>query len=308
MTAAILNDLLGAYLAALQSGQQALAQYSIPLLGACALLAFYLHMGPLVAFSQGGNVGEALAEALMIVLKLGIFHWLLLNFAPLATAFYETFLQWGMTPAGSGVTARTFLQPGAVVDAGFVVASGLYDMANRLSVWGRATQPFLVFGYSIGYWAVIIGFSAAALHLVITMIEYHLSVLVATVLVPWGVLAPTAFFSEFSIGWVTGGLVRVLVSAAVVGIGYPLFQRYSALPSDGGDPTTYSATILALASLFFGLLAWTVPGRAASIAGRGISLALHGGTVMAGAAGGLRTVLLVTQGVRGLSTMVRGMR
>jgi type IV secretory pathway TrbL component len=221
---------------------------------------------------------------------------------------YDTFLQWGLTPAGTGIDARTFLQPGAVVDAGFVVAGGLYEMANRLSLWARTTQPFLVFGYSVAYWAVIVGFSAAALHLLMTMIEFHLSVLVATVLVPWGVLAPTAFFSEFSIGWVTGGLVRVLTSAAVVGIGYPLFQTYTATPATGGEPSTYSATVLALASLMFGLLAWTVPGRAASIAGRGISLALQGGTVMAGAAGGLRTMMLVTQSVRGMSTMVRGMR
>ena len=62
---------------------------------------------------------------------------------------------------------------------------------------------------------------------------------------------------------------------------------------------------MALTSLVFAILAWLIPGRAASIAGRGVSLALHGGAIVAAAAGGLRGVVLVQAAIRGMSTLVR---
>ena len=51
----------------------------------------------------------------------------------------------------------------------------------------------------------------------------------------WGVLAPTAFFSEFSIGWITGGLLRVLVTGAIVGIAVPLFDLLAITTTSGGS-------------------------------------------------------------------------
>jgi type IV secretory pathway TrbL component len=75
-----------------------------------------------------------------------------------------------------------------------------------------------------------------ALHLMMTIIEFHLAVMAATVLLPWGVLQPTAFFAEFSLGWVTGGLVRVLLTSAMIGIATPLFASVK-LTTVGSDPT-----------------------------------------------------------------------
>ena len=63
----------------------------------------------------------------------------------------------------------------------------------------------------------------------------------------------------------------------------------------GGDPTYFGALIAGLTSLIFAILAWVIPARAAAIAGRGVSLAVHGGTIVTGsiasaqvAAGGYR--------------------
>src|SRR5215470_2432027 len=118
-------------------------------------------------------------------------------------------------------------------------------------------------------------------------------------------LQPTAFFTEFSIGWMTGGLVRLLVTGAIVGIAVPLFALLKVTTTSGGDPSLYSAIIMALTSMVFAILAWLVPGRAAAIAGRGVSLALHGGALVAGAAGGLRGVIMVQAAIRGISALVR---
>ena len=55
------------------------------------------------------------------------------------------------------------------------------------------------------------------------LIEYHLAVMLASVLIPWGIWRLTAGIAEFSLGWLTGSLIRALVSSAMVGIATPLF-------------------------------------------------------------------------------------
>jgi len=129
--------------------------------------------------------------------------------------------------------------------------------------------------------------------------------MVGAVLIPWGVLQPTAFFTEFSIGWLTGGLVRILVTAGIVGIAVPLFDLVTLHTTGGGDPTLYSAIVVALTSGVFAILSWVIPGRAAAIAGRGVSLALHGGTLLAGAASGARGVLVVNAAARAATSLLR---
>jgi type IV secretory pathway TrbL component len=171
--------------------------------------------------------------------------------------------------------------------------------------WTAMWNFWTVSAYILAWWVVVLSFLFVALHLMMTLIEYHMAVLVGTVLVPWGVLQPTAFFTEFSVGWITGGLVRILVTGAMVGIAVPLFDLVTPNLTAGGDPTFYSAVVAGLTSLVFAILSWIVPGRAAAIAGRGVSLAVHGGALLAGAAGPLRGVIMVQQVIRGISQMLR---
>jgi type IV secretory pathway TrbL component len=252
-------------------------------------------------------MGEALAGVLLTCVKTGVFYFLLLHLTTIATAAYQTFLQWGAAPSGGEFSHASFFEPASVVDLGFAVAGDVYDMGNRLSLWTKLNHPFMLSLYGLAWWLVVIAFAFVALHLMMTIIEYHLALLVGTVLIPWGILQPTAFFSEFSIGWLTGGLVRVLVTGGIVGVGRPLFRTLN-VTLVGGDPTPYSATVVALSAGIFALLTWVVPGRAASIAGRGVSLALQAGTLLAGAASPLRGMLLVRGAVRGVSRLVEAMR
>jgi type IV secretion system protein TrbL len=303
MDATALDTITGAFVDALQSGTAALAAYSIPLLGVFAIIAFYVQLGPVLA-GGGASAGDAVAGVLLSVLKTGVFYWLLVNFAPLTTAAFETFLQWGLTPGG-GSSGDVFTAPSEIVNLGFRAAKPLVNFGSSFKWWVTSWFWFTLSFYVIAYWIVVIAFFLVALHLMMTMIEFHLAVLVGTVLVPWGVLQPTAFFTEFSLGGLTGGLVRILVTGAFVGIAVPLFEMVRVNTTGGGDPTLYSSIVVAATSGVFALLSWVIPGRAAAIAGRGVSLAVHGGTLMAGAAGGLRGVIAVTMAIRGISSMIR---
>lgn len=304
MNSAILDTITAAFVGAIQAGTGALAAYSLPLLAAFALIAFYVHVGPLVA-SGGAQVGDAVAGVVLIAVKAGVFYWLLVNLAPMATAAFATFLQWGVTPASSGFSGAAFLAPSKVLDVGFVLATPIRAFTDRLLNWAAVWNWPTLLTYTLTYYLILLAFGFIALHLMMTIIEYHLAVLVGTVLIPWGVLQPTAFFSEFSLGWITGGLVRVLVTSSIVGIAVPLFSLVKLTRTAGEDPTLFTALVAGLTSGIFAILSWVIPGRAAAIAGRGVSLALHGGTILAGAAGAGRGVLLVSHVMRGASSLLR---
>ena len=64
----------------------------------------------------------------------------------------------------------------------------------------------------------------------------RLAALIATVLLPWAVFPALAFYGDFVVAWLTGALVRVLLTAAMVSIGLPLFQGLKFTLSSGGDP------------------------------------------------------------------------
>src|SRR5262249_48948274 len=155
-------------------------------------------LGPLVA-SGGAGTGEAVAATVLTAVRFGVFYFLMLHLTTLATAAYQTFLQWGASAGGGGFSTATFLTPSGLVDLGFATSADLTDMSNRLSLWGHMTHPMLPWVYGFAGGLVALAFALVALHLMMTIIEYHLTVLVGTVLIPWGVLQPTAFFSEFSI-------------------------------------------------------------------------------------------------------------
>jgi len=85
MNAGILDTITAAFVDALRTGQGALAQYWLPLLLVFATIAFYLQLGPLLASGSAG-AGDAIASTLLTSVKIGVFYWLLKNFADLASA------------------------------------------------------------------------------------------------------------------------------------------------------------------------------------------------------------------------------
>jgi type IV secretory pathway TrbL component len=303
MDASLLDAITNTFISALQGGLQTLSVYSIPLLAVFSVIAFYTQTWPLLA-SGSGMAAEALAATLLGMVKFGVFFWILINLEAMTTAALDTFFQWGQAPGGS-LSLGTFQQPSAIIDQGFAIAKPLVDFKSSFLERLSPAYAITLWGYSVAYWMVVVAFFAVALHLVMVVIEFYMAVMCATVLMPWGVVSVMAFFTEFSIGWVTGGLVRIMVTAAMVGIAQPLFSDMFVKTTPGGDPSFYGSVALGFGSVMYAILSWVVPGRAANIAGRGVSLALSASTVLASAAGAGRGVLLVTSAIRGVSQMMR---
>ena len=77
--------------------------------------------------------------------------------------------------------------------------------------WFRAVQSTVKLaahpGDLIAYWGIILSFAGITLHTMMMLIEYHLAVMLASVLIPWGIWRLTAGIAEFSLGWLTGSLI-----------------------------------------------------------------------------------------------------
>ena len=133
MTSGIFDDITNAFLAALTAGTLSLGAYSLPLLGAFALIGWYWNFGRALAMG-GGAMGDALAAALLYAVNIGVAYWLLVNLSGMATAAYQTFLQWGLA-AGGEPTAGAAAHALGVVDMGFQIAApihGLHGPADGL--------------------------------------------------------------------------------------------------------------------------------------------------------------------------------
>jgi len=125
------------------------------------------------------------------------------------------------------------------------------------------------------------------------LIEYHLAVMLASVLIPWGIWRLTAGIAEFSLGWLTGSLIRALVSSAMVGIATPLFDLLNQ-PVPGTGFFTFPQTfVLVGASFIYLVLCWTIPSLASRLAGQA-SLGLTGSTLTSAAMGAARFGMMLT--------------
>ena len=202
MTSGIFDDITRAFVTTLEGGTVSLGAYSLPLLGAFALIGWYWTFGRALA-AGGGQMGDALAAALLYAVNIGVAYWLLVNLSGMATASYQTFLQWGMA-AGGGAATGVMLTPSTVVDLGFQIAEPIHATANRLTGWTGLWNMPQIMMLDIASTAIVAAFPFVAVALMVTQIEYHLAVMVGAVLIPFGIFGPTAFLTEFCIGWITG--------------------------------------------------------------------------------------------------------
>jgi type IV secretory pathway TrbL component len=289
MNAGILDLIVGTFVAVLDGAYGTLWRYSIPLLAILGLMYFLIAVGQLVISHYSL---AALGDVLWVILKWGVVYFVVFFlFDRIWNGAFMTFLQWGLEAGGGAFGLSQFLQPSLVVDAGFVAAVPLYDYIQSFSGFGMAWNIATVLLFLGAYWLIVFAFAVMALHAMMTIIEMKLAIAVGTVLVPWAILTQTAVLGELSLSWMAAGLVRVLLTAALMSIGVPLFETLAfpgGSPATGGaDPTIYQALVVALAALVFAILTWVLPSRAAAIGGRGMALAISGDSLVTGGMAGV---------------------
>jgi type IV secretion system protein TrbL len=299
----MLNAIAIAFAVLLDGAFAALTIYSIGLLTVFGALHFYISMSL-------GVVGyitmwDALGRFLWTIVKIGIFYWIITRLYDMMwNGAFATFMLWGSV--AGGFSPELLLSPHSILTTGFAAA---FPIKLWVDQFIGISLPLYLVDVCIGlisYWVAVMSFGFIALSVLMTLIEFKLALATAAVLLPWAVFTHTAFIGELSISWLVAGLVRVLVTGLIVGIGQPLFQILTpTMPTLGGpDPTAYQAMQLGIGALVFAVLAWVVPSRAAAIGGRGMALALTGADLVGGGVMGIRYLRQIGGGaIRGVSRL-----
>ena len=302
------DTLTNAFINPIDGGFGILSRYGLPLLG--VLGAIYLVLSLCDVVLRGASLNELFATFLWALVKIGIFYWLIVIFRELALAALDTFVTWGLAPGGGQFGLPDFLHPSSIVDAGFKAAVPLQDFIVKQTGWAAVKNFGQIILYRAAYVAVVVGFVGMALAVMVALVEMHLAIMAGIVLFPWGILSYTIFLSELAVSWIAAGLVRMFITAGLMGISVPLFALAALPVSATVDPTIYSSLILAVVAVMFAILVWIIPNRTAGMAGRGAALALTGQQIassgMAGVQGAQFAAAAMMEIRRGVSQMVRG--
>jgi len=279
----LIDAITAGFLGAIDAGQQALAVFAIPILAVCALISWYREYAATV-MSSGAGMGDALAHAITIIFAAGCYMFLLLQLFAIAQAALNTVFYWGLLGAGGALSSAQLTQPSFIFEAGMKAAKPIADF----DTWFRAAYSAVRLVANptdlIAYWLIVASFAGITLHTMMMLIEFHLAVMLASVLIPWGIWRMTAGLAEFSLGWLTGGLIRALVSSAMVGIATPLFDLLNQPMPSTGYFSIPQTLLLLCCSLIYLILCWTIPSLASRLAGQA-SLGLTGSTLTSGGMG-----------------------
>ncbi|MCC6912169.1 MAG: P-type conjugative transfer protein TrbL [Rhodospirillaceae bacterium] len=202
-------------------------------------------------FDTSGNVVPRLIKK---VLYVGVFAFIINNFAMLADIIFQSFIGLGLQATNNGLTAADLLRPGKVAGIGFDAAWPLLEHANSMVRFTDfIASVFSALVLLFAWLVVVFAFFILAVQLFITVLEFKLTTLAGFVLVPFALWNKSSFLAERVLGNVISSGIKVMVLAVIVGIGAGFFSDFtSAL--DNSEPNLGEAMSLVLAAIsLFGL-------------------------------------------------------
>lgn len=269
-------------------------------------------------WAMGGHE-DVIARLIKKTLYIGAFAFIISNFAALSSMLFRSFAGLGLLATGSQVSPADFLHPGRLasigVDAARPILHQIGDLTGFPEVFlNLATIVVLVLTWLV----VIVSFFILAVQLFVTLIEFKLTTLAGFILVPFALWNRTAFLAERVLGNVVSAGIKVLVLAAIVGIGSAIFGDFH--NAVGGEPSVDEALAIMLASLTLLGLGIFGPGIATGLvsggpqlgAGSAVGTAMGAaGLAVAGAAAARGGVQLAARGgtaLRSASSLAPGTR
>ncbi|WP_372071442.1 P-type conjugative transfer protein TrbL [Tistrella mobilis] len=225
------------------------------------------------------------------VLYVGVFAFILNNFAALATIIFDSFAGLGLRATGSPITAADLMRPGFVAATGYDAAEPLLSEVSDLIGPIAFFENFVTIAVLMFAWIVVLlAFFILAIQLFITILEFKLTTLAGFVLVPFALWNKTAFLAERVLGNVIAAGIKLMVLAVIVGIGSTLFGAFAASFA-GGDITLEQAAATVLGALSIFMLGIFGPGIAAGLVsgapqlGAGAAVGSVAGLAIGGTAG-----------------------
>jgi type IV secretion system protein TrbL len=278
MDTGFLDTLVQTYVAAFQRGFGILHIVSLGLLGLVGSVAWGANL--ITVIQAGLPMGGVLAQLVLVLVTLAVHVLLITNMYTWAFGFFDLFAQWGAAVTGGTFSAAAFLSPSTVWTIGFRISWPLVEFMTQMGAVRvvKNIGPLVI--ALVAVLVIALAFLWVTKDVILTILEFHLAVMLAPILFPWAILSHTAEFAAFVVSWFMSGCIRVLLIIASVGIGIPLMEGLIPTFTAGGDPTIYSSLVMLGSALMFLFIVNEVAKRAAAVGGRGYALGLPGASLV----------------------------
>jgi type IV secretion system protein TrbL len=243
--------------------------------------------GILWAFKKSDMV-EAIFKKLMMF---SFILWLITNWIPFLTTLANTMTQWGFDIGNPTFPPSLFIDPSQIAAMGIDVTEPLWTYLGSLG-WRN-----LLHGMTIGWTGIfiILSYFLMALQVFLTLVEFWIIAAASLILLPFGVLGPTAWIAEGVFKSLIGICLKILVLAMLISLGWETIATISLT-----NPPDFRSTMGALlASLTMAFLIWQAPnlvggmvmGRPSLKAGGAIAGAMGGAMVFSRSYGNVRNTV-----------------
>lgn len=273
MTVGFLDILTNTFVAALLGGFQILHGYALPLL---ALLGGLALLGFLIPQIMEQNIAAILAGLLFMLFYLSVFHYLATNMQHIAMAFFNQFVAWGSMVGGGQFGPGDFLSPSTVMTTGFKIVFPILEAIKRFSLikaTANAGTILVLFGAMV---IIVLAFAWATKDIIMAILQFYFALLALPVLLPWGVLTYTRMFFDLGVTWILSACIRLFLLSAALGIGKPLIESMALTFTPGGDPSLFSACMIAVGAGIYAVLIHEVAKRSTLMGMSGSALMPRG--------------------------------
>ena len=208
--------------------------------------------------------GTIMAKFIKKVLYIGVFAYIIGNFAFLATVIFDSFAGLGLQATGTSMSAADLMRPGFIASTGFDAASPILDTIKELTgPVAFFVNIVLIVVLFLAWLITIFAFFFLSIQLFVTIIEFKLTTLAGFVLVPVALWNKSSFLAERVLGNIVSSGIKVMVLAIIIGIGSTLFSEVTS--GLQGEVTLEDAGGVILASLALFALGLFGPGIATGL-------------------------------------------
>jgi type IV secretory pathway TrbL component len=190
MDAGFLDTIVQTYAAAFQRGFGILHVISLGLLGLVGSVAWGANL--ITVIQAGVPMGGVLAQLCLVLVTLAVHVLLITNMYSWAFGFFDFFAQWGAAITGGTFSASMFLSPSTVWSMGFTISWPLIEFITQMGAVKilKNIGPLVV--ALVAVLVIVLAFLWVTKDVILTILEFHLAVMLAPMLFPWAILSHTA--------------------------------------------------------------------------------------------------------------------
>jgi type IV secretion system protein TrbL len=276
--AGVLDTVLNTFRSQIDTGIGALTGPVQGSLGALIVISV-AGMAIFWAIDETNNIFGPLFRKILVV---GFWAYMILNWQTLALAAFSLFGKLGIAAGGGGGGLSDFLNnPSLVVKNGLTNATALWDFgnytlgatngwgtpppANPIDIGAAMRRLFMALEIMLSCAVMIVAYAWLALEIVVTVIEFHIVILIAFITLPFGVLAQTTSLAERSIAYVFSAGFKVMALGIVIAIGTATLNQYLLVEAPASAPTTETLMVLPMVVVLILMLALHAPKYAAAV-------------------------------------------